>query len=75
VSECYVDRLKLAELLGVSVSTIKRWDREGLPSETWGIRVRRYSPSQCRAWARSRTTMSSTPKGDVTAPGQRQQED
>ena len=46
--ERYVDQRELAQLMGVSLSTVKRWTREGLPSETWGMRVRRYLPSQER---------------------------
>ena len=57
--ERYVGQRELAELMGVSIGTVKRWTREGLPSETWGMRVRRYLPSQARAWAqvRARSTL------------------
>jgi phage terminase Nu1 subunit (DNA packaging protein) len=53
-AERYVDQRELAQLMGVSLSTIKRWTREGMPSETWGMRVRRYLPSEALAWARER---------------------
>jgi phage terminase Nu1 subunit (DNA packaging protein) len=53
--ERYVDNLELAELMGVSTSTIKRFVAAGMPSETWGMRrTRRYLPSACIAWARDR---------------------
>jgi phage terminase Nu1 subunit (DNA packaging protein) len=52
--ERYVDRKELAALMGVSVPTITRWVRAGMPSETWGLRVRRFQPSVCIAWARER---------------------
>ncbi len=52
--ESYVDRKQLAELMGVSVATIDRMVRSGMPSETWGIRSRRFQPSVALAWARSR---------------------
>jgi hypothetical protein len=51
--EPYVDARVLAKRMGVSVSTIKRWVREGLPSETWGMkRTRRFRVSECMAWRR-----------------------
>lgn len=53
--ERYVDRAELARLMGVSVATIDRMVREGLPSETWGRRSRRFRPSVAIAWARTRS--------------------
>jgi phage terminase Nu1 subunit (DNA packaging protein) len=53
--EPYVTRVQLAGMMGVSVSTIDNWTREGMPSETWGMRARRFQPSRCIAWARART--------------------
>jgi len=52
--ERYVTRAELAEIMGVSVPTIDRLVREGMPSETWGIRSRRFRPSEAIAWARAR---------------------
>ena len=52
--ERYVDRKELAELMGLSVKTIDKLVREGMPSETWGMRVRRFLPSRALAWARER---------------------
>jgi phage terminase Nu1 subunit (DNA packaging protein) len=52
--EPYVDRKQLAELMGVSVATIDRMVRAGMPSETWGIRSRRFRLSSALAWARAR---------------------
>jgi phage terminase Nu1 subunit (DNA packaging protein) len=48
-----------ARLLGVSLRTIRNWDREGLPSQTWGMRVRRYQPSVAASWAAERSTVRS----------------
>lgn len=53
--ERYVDRRELAELMGVSLATIDRMVVDGLPSETWGLRARRFRPSKALAWARSRS--------------------
>jgi phage terminase Nu1 subunit (DNA packaging protein) len=54
--EPYLDRKQLAELMGVSVATIDRMVRAGMPSETWGIRSRRFLASHALAWARTRHT-------------------
>jgi phage terminase Nu1 subunit (DNA packaging protein) len=56
VLERYVTAAELAELMGVSVRTVKQWTSDGMPSETWGMRARRYLPSEAAAWARSRPT-------------------
>jgi hypothetical protein len=52
--EPYVDRKRLAEIMGVSVATIDRMVRAGMPSETWGIRSRRFQPFLALMWARTR---------------------
>lgn len=51
--EAWLPRQELADLLGVSVSTIDRWHKQGMPSVLWGRRIRRYRPSQCVAWLNS----------------------
>lgn len=52
--ERYVDRRELAQILRVSVKTVDRFVAEGMPSETWGVRARRFLPSESIAWARNR---------------------
>jgi phage terminase Nu1 subunit (DNA packaging protein) len=52
--ERYVTAGELAELMGVSVRTVKAWTSQGMPSETWGMRARRYLPSEAMDWARAR---------------------
>lgn len=52
--EHYVTRAQLAEIMHLSVATIDRMVAEGLPSETWGLRSRRFRPSRAIAWARTR---------------------
>ena len=52
--ERYRSRAELAELMGVSVATVDRMVADGMPSETWGRRTRRFRPSVALAWARSR---------------------
>jgi len=51
VSERYVTRERLAELMGVSVKTVDRLVARGMPSETWGLRCRRFLPSVAMRWA------------------------
>jgi len=65
--ERYVTNAELAELMGVSVRTIKQLTAEGMPSENWGMaRTRRYLPSEAIAWARERGRMMT-----VNRPGRR----
>jgi phage terminase Nu1 subunit (DNA packaging protein) len=52
--ERYVTREALADLMGVHVATIDRMVKDGMPSETWGRRTRRFRPSVAIAWARAR---------------------
>lgn len=50
--EPYVDADELGRLMGVSRTTIWRWVRRGMPSETWGMgHTRRFLASRCIAWA------------------------
>jgi phage terminase Nu1 subunit (DNA packaging protein) len=53
-TERYVTRTELARIMGVHVNTIDRLVREGMPSETWGVRARRFRPSVAIDWARGR---------------------
>jgi phage terminase Nu1 subunit (DNA packaging protein) len=55
MTERYIDSRELAEAMGVSLATIVRWTRAGAPSETWGLRLRRYRLSEVEAWARERS--------------------
>ena len=53
-TERYLTKQELAELLGVSVRTIERLVAAGAPSETWGLRSRRFLASRFVAWMRAR---------------------
>jgi hypothetical protein len=57
-SEPYVDRKQLAAIMGVSVATIDRMVRAGMPSETWGLRSRRFQVSTAVAGAHARKGLS-----------------
>lgn len=52
--ERYVTRRELAQLMGIGLTTLDRFVEDGMPSETWGLRTRRFLPSQAIAWARAR---------------------
>jgi excisionase family DNA binding protein len=65
VSEPYVTARELAELMGVSASTVKRMVADGMPSETWGmVRTRRFLPSQAMAWG-ARTSEHQRPAAGI----------
>lgn len=51
--EPYVTRERLAEMMGVHVNTVDKLRKQGMPSETWGLRARRFKPSVAIAWARA----------------------
>ena len=53
-AERYLTRQQLAEVMNLSVKTIDRMVRDGMPSETWGLRSRRFLASRALAWARTR---------------------
>jgi len=66
--ERYVTAGELAELMGVSVSTVKRMVAAGMPSENWGLsRTRRFLPSAAIAWARDRGTIDVANRPDRRA--------
>jgi len=73
-AERYVDASELAQLMGVSVRTIRRWTAAGMPSEDWGLgHTRRYLPSRAIGWARARATMTGvTPGARANAAGTNQ---
>ena len=53
--ERWISARELAEVMGVSLRTVKRFTADGMPSETWGMgHTRRYRVSECVAWARAR---------------------
>lgn len=56
MNERYVKGPELALLMGVSERTINRWVAAGMPSETWGMRARRFLPSRAMEWASGRPT-------------------
>lgn len=53
-SERYVTRTDLAAMLCVSLKTVDRCVSQGMPSETWGLRSRRFRVSLVLEWLRQR---------------------
>jgi excisionase family DNA binding protein len=49
--EPFVTRQEMAEILRVSVPTIDRMLRDGMPSHSWGRRLVRLRVSEVLAWA------------------------
>lgn len=49
--EPYLTRQQLADLMGVSVDTIDRLRKQGMPSVRWGRRTVRFRASTAIAWA------------------------
>ena len=50
----YLTRAQLGAELQVSGRTIQRWEREGMPTEVWGVRLRRYRVDLVRRWLEQR---------------------
>jgi excisionase family DNA binding protein len=61
VTERYIDADELAAALGVSRRTVTRWVAAGCPSQTWGMRVRRFRISEVMAWASGADTITAQP--------------
>lgn len=63
-------RAQLAATLGVSDSTVGRWQAAGLPYTPIGARGKRYNLEECRAWLREQyqpCQAGSTNKGGATS--------
>jgi phage terminase Nu1 subunit (DNA packaging protein) len=51
VPDQLVTRQELAEIMRVSVPTVDRMRREGMPCVTWGRRLIRFRVSEALRWA------------------------
>jgi len=70
-AERYLTAAELSEVMRVSLSTVRRMTRDGMPSETFGMgHTRRYLASEALAWARARggATVDGTPRRFTAAP-------
>lgn len=50
----WMTRIEVAEELGVSVRTVERWTREGMPAARWSSRLYRYRLPEVMAWLERR---------------------
>jgi hypothetical protein len=50
----WITRTELAAHWRISLKTLDALVREGLPSETWGRKMRRFNLAECEAWRRGR---------------------
>ncbi len=50
--EPYISRQQMAALMGISLDRLDYLVREGMPSQTWGLRRRVFRASVALAWAR-----------------------
>ena len=63
----YLDRVQLAEHLGVSTKTVDRMRAEGCPSHTFGRRLRRFRLREVEAWVEIRNDGPHTNRPGVAA--------
>jgi phage terminase Nu1 subunit (DNA packaging protein) len=45
-------RQQLCAALSVSESTVRRWERAGLPCTPIGVKCKRYDLAECKRWLR-----------------------
>ena len=48
--EPFLNRVQMAEIMGISTKALDRLVREGLPCRTWGLRTRVFRVSEALAW-------------------------
>jgi excisionase family DNA binding protein len=53
-AEVYLTRHQVAERLGISLTKLDQLVKDGCPSYTWGLRVRRFKFSEVERWLRAR---------------------
>ena len=56
--ERYLKREELAERLGIGLTKLDELVKDGMPSHTWGLRVRRFLWSEVRRWLAERERMA-----------------
>lgn len=53
-AEVYLKREQVAERLNIGLTTLDAYVKEGMPSYTWGLRIRRFKFSEVERWLRRR---------------------
>jgi excisionase family DNA binding protein len=52
--EPYLTRRELAGRLHIGLTKLDELVKDGMPSHTWGMRIRRFRYSECERWLRQR---------------------
>lgn len=52
--EPYLTRREIAERLHIGLTKLDELVKEGLPSHTWGLRIRRFRFGEVESWLRAR---------------------
>lgn len=52
-AEVYLTRRQVAERLQVSLTTLDGYVKAGMPSYSWGLRVRRFKFSEVERWLKA----------------------
>lgn len=45
-----LNQLEIAKYLDVSTSTIRKWEKEGLPHGSLGVQTKYYDKLECKKW-------------------------
>lgn len=53
-AEVYLTRQQVADRLNIGLTTLDAYVKEGMPSYTWGLRIRRFKFSEVERWLRRR---------------------
>lgn len=53
-AEVYLTRRQVATRLNIGLTTLDGYVREGMPSYSWGLRIRRFKFSEVERWLRDR---------------------
>lgn len=62
-------RQQICAALGVSESTIRRLEQDGLPFTPVGIRAKRYNLAECKTWLKANQCQSGKTKVAVNTSG------
>lgn len=61
-----LNRQQLCAALGISESTVRRLEAEGLPFTPVGVRSKRYDLAECKAWLRANAGRPVKVTGDAS---------
>lgn len=53
-AEVYLTRRQVAQRLHIGLTTLDAYVRDGMPSYSWGLRIRRFKFSEVERWLRDR---------------------